>query len=123
MNILKRTLALTISTIFLATGCAQLQNVPLNHAGQGVTRPDVQAGDHVVVTTRDGTRHKFQVTSADAEALQGEHDRIAYAEMTRLDVQKQGETHIGKTALIVGAVVLGAVAVGAASSGGGGGGY
>jgi hypothetical protein len=115
---------MTIATVFLVTGCAQLQNVPLNHTAQGVARPAVSAGDNVIVTTRDGAKHKFQVTSADAEALQGDHDRINYTEMTRLDVQKKGEMHFSKTALIVGAVVLGAVAIGAASGGsGGGGGY
>jgi hypothetical protein len=118
-----RVLAISIASIFLATGCAQLQNVPLTRTDQGVARPNVQAGDDVIVTTRDGARHKFQVTSADAEALQGEHDRIAYAEMTRLDVRKKGEMKFGKTALIVGAVVLGAVAIGSASGGGGSGGY
>jgi hypothetical protein len=96
--------------------------VPLARSEQGVARPNVQPGDHVVVTTRDGARHKFQVTSLDSEALQGEHDRIAYADMKQLGVEKQGDMHLSKTALIVGAVVLGAVAIGA-SSGGGGGGY
>lgn len=123
MKTCMRMMAIPVAAIFLATGCAQVRNVPLMHTEQGVARPAVQAGDHVIVTTRDGVRHKFQVTSADAEALQGEHDRIAYAEMTRLDVQKKGDMHFSKTALVVGAVVLGAVAVGAASGGGSSGGY
>ena len=119
----KQMAAVAMAAVFLLTGCAQLQNVPLTKSEQGVARPAVQAGDNVVVTTRDGAKHRFQVTSADAEALQGEHDRINYTEMTRLDVQKKGEMHFSKTALIVGAVVLGAVAIGASSGGGGGGGY
>lgn len=118
MKICKQMMAMVIASVFLVTGCAQLQNVPLSHNA----RPAVSAGDNVVVTTRDGAKHKFQVTSADAEALQGDHDRINYTDMTRLDVQKKGEMHFSKTALIVGAVVLGAVAIGAASGGGGGGG-
>ena len=122
MNILKRTLALTISTVFLATGCAQLQNVPLAHSEQGA-RPNVQVGDTVVVTTRDGAKHKFQVLGVEADALRGQSDRVAYADMRKLGVEKQGGMHLGKTALIVGAVVLGAVAVAASSGGGGGGGY
>lgn len=122
MNILKRTLALTISTVFLATGCAQLQNVPLAQSEQGA-RPNVQVGDTVVVTTKDGARHKFQVLGVDADALRGQSDRVAYADMQKLGVEKQGDMHLGKTALIVGAVVLGAVAVAASSGGGGGGGY
>lgn len=123
MNLFKRTLACTMSMAFLATGCAQLQNVPLARTEQGVTRPDVQVGDRVVVTTRDGAKHKFQVLAVEADALRGERDRVAYADMQELGVQKPGEMHLNKTAMIVGAVVLGAVAVGAASSGGGGSGY
>jgi hypothetical protein len=114
----KRTLALLTASIFLATGCASLQPVPLNGAA-----PPLQAGDAVVVTTRDGARHKFQVTSVEADALRGEHDRIAYADMKSLEVRRSDGTNISKTALIIGAVVLGAVAIGAASGGGGGGGY
>jgi hypothetical protein len=122
MNNFKRTLALLTASIFLATGCAQLQNVPLARTAQGVERPAVQAGDHVIVHTRDGAKHKFQVTTVEADGLRGERDRVAYADMTRLDLQKKGEMGFSKTALIVGAVVLGAVAVGA-SSGGSSGGY
>jgi hypothetical protein len=123
MNILKRTLALTISTVFLATGCAQLQNVPLAHSEQGVARPNVQVGDSVVVTTKDGARHKFQVLGVESDALRGQSDRVAYADMQKLGVEKAGGMHLSKTALIVGAVVIGAVAVAASSGGSGGGGY
>lgn len=122
MKTFKRTTTLLTASIFLAAGCAQLQNVPLARTAQGVERPAVQAGDNVVVTTRDGAKHKFQVTSVEADALRGERDRIAYADMQTLGVQKKGELHFSKAALIVGAVVLGAVAVGA-SSGGSSGGY
>lgn len=123
MNTFKRSLALVISTVFLATGCAQLRNVPLAPSAQGVTRPDVRAGERVVVTTRDGAKHEFQVTAVEADALRGERDRVAYADMRRLDVRKPGEAHVGKTMLIVGAVVLGAAAIAASSGGGGSGGY
>ncbi len=123
MNNCKRTFALLMASVFLATGCAQLQSVPLARTAQGTERPAVSAGDHVQVTTNDGAKHKFQVTAVEADALRGDHDRIAYADMKSLGVQKQGGMRLGKTALIVGAVVLGAVAIGAASGGGSGGGY
>lgn len=127
MNLLKRTVALTISTVFLITGCAQLRNVPLASAdspsGQTMSRPDVQVGDQVKVTTRDGVEHKFTVTTMDAEAMRGASERIAYADMQRLEVREVGSWRPGKTALIVGAVLIGAAAIGAASGGGGSGGY
>lgn len=120
MNMFKRTLSVLAASIFLATGCAQMRTVPLS-AAQGVERPAVQAGDRVVVTTKDGAKHTFQVTSVESDVLRGEQGRIAYTDMKSLQVQTPGG--INKTALIVGAVVLGAVAIGAASGGGGSGGY
>jgi len=127
MRLLKRTVASSISTVFLITGCAQLRNVPLvsadGRSGQTIARPEVQVGDQVQVTTRDGIEHKFQVTAMDAEAMRGASERIAYADMQRLEVREAGTLRPGKTALIIGAVLVGAAAIGAASGGGSSGGY
>jgi len=123
MSTFKRTLSVLTASIFLATGCAQMRSVPLASGAPGVERPGVQAGDRVVVTTRDGAKHKFRVTSVESDVLRGEQERIAYTDMKTLHVQTPGGG-INKTALIVGAVVLGAAVIGAASGGsGGGGGY
>jgi hypothetical protein len=118
IGIRQRFLALLTASIFLATGCASLHNVPMS---QG--RPDVQVGESVVVTTRDGAEHQFKVTALDDDALRGGSERIAYADMQSLQVRRSDGLHVNKTAMIVGAVVLGAVAIGAASGGNGGGGY
>ena len=119
IGICKRALALLTASIFLATGCASLQSVPMSQGG----RPDVQVGESVVVTTRDGAQHKFKVSAVDNDALRGGGERIAYADMQSLEVRRSDGLHMNKTAMIIGAVVLGAVAIGAASGGGGGGGY
>jgi hypothetical protein len=121
MNIFKSTAALTMATVFLASGCAQMTTVPLTRTDQGVARPAIEAGQRVAVTTQDGVKHKFQVTAVEKDALRGEHDLIAYADMKSLQVQKEGMS-ISKTALIIGAVVVGAAVIGG-SSGGSGSGY
>lgn len=123
MNTFKRTLALTLATVFLASGCAQLKTVPLANSDQGIARPAVEAGQQVVVTTRDGVKHKFQVTAVENAALRGEHDLIAYSDMKALQVQSGDGMHLGKTAMIIGAVVVGAAVIGASSGGGGSSGY
>jgi hypothetical protein len=121
MNTSKRLIALLAATAFLTTGCAQLSAVPLTRTDQGVARPAVNAGDRVVVTTQDGAKHRFQVTAVESDALRGDTDRVAYADMKSLQVQGEG-MRISKTAVIVGAVVLAGVAAAAAGGGGGGGG-
>ena len=124
MNTFKRTLALMTATVFLASGCAQLKSVPLARSDQGMARPAVEAGQNVVVTTKDGAKHRFQVTSVEKDALRGEHDLIAYSDMQSLQVRNGEGMKFSKTALIIGAVVVGAAVIGAAGGGGGsGGGY
>ena len=123
MNTFKSTLAFTVAAVFLASGCAQLKTVPLAQSEQGMARPAVEAGQQVVVITKDGQKHRFQVTAVENGALRGEHDLIAYADMKSLQVQSGEGMHLGKTAMIIGAVVVGAAVIGASSGGGGGSGY
>lgn len=122
MNIFKRTTTLAMAAVFLASGCAQMQAVPLTRTDQGIARPAVEAGQRVVVTTQDGVKHKFQVTAVEKDALRGEHDLINYADMKSLQVQGEG-MGVSKTALIIGAVVVGAAVLAGSSGGGSGSGY
>ena len=124
MPLWKRSVALITVAAFLTTGCTSLHNVPLAHSDQTIARPNVKVGESVVVTKKDGAKQKFTVTGVEDAALVGTNVRVAYADMASLDVQRAAGMHVGKTALIVGAVVVGAVAIAAASShGGGGNGY
>jgi hypothetical protein len=116
----KRAVALGAIAAFLATGCASLQNVPLQHADRSIAKPDVKVGESVVVTKNDGSKQKFTVTGVDDDALIGHSVRVPYADMTSLDVARSDGRHSNK-GLIIGAVVLGAIAIAAAASGGGGG--
>ena len=109
---------------FLTTGCTSLQNVPLSQNGQTVARPNVKAGESVVVTKKDGTKQKFKVLKVEDDALVGENVRVSYADISSLEAQR-ADGAPSKKALIIGGVVLGAVAIAVAAggSGGSGGGY
>jgi uncharacterized protein YcfL len=123
MQTWKRATALLTVVAFLTTGCTSLQNVPLSQNGQSVQRPDIKAGESVVVTKKDGVKQKFKVLKVEDDALVGENVRTRYSDMASLEAQR-ADGAPSKKALIIGAVVLGVVAIAAAgSSGGGGGGY
>jgi hypothetical protein len=121
MHSFKRVATLLTIAAFLTTGCTTLQNVPLAQAGQGTARPDVKAGDSVVVTRNDGTKQKFTVLKVEDDALVGHNVRINFADMTALEAQRADKAATRK-AMIIGGAVLGAVAIAAAASGGGSGG-
>jgi len=116
----KRAVALLTVATFLTTGCTSLQNVPLAQDA-GHTRPDIKAGESVVVTKKDGAQQKFKVLKVEDDALVGHNVRIAYADMVSLEAQRADGAH-GNKALIIGGIVLGAAAIAVAASGGGGGG-
>jgi hypothetical protein len=124
MQSFKRAVVLLAVASFLATGCTTLTNVPLTHGDHSIARPDVKVGESVVVTKKDGTTQKFNVTSVDSDALVGRNVRINYTDMNSLDVQRSDGTN-GHRALIIAGVVLGVAAIAAAAGGGGGsgGGY
>jgi hypothetical protein len=124
MQIWKCAAALLTVAAFLTTGCTSLQNVPLSQGGQSVERPDIKAGESVVVTRKDGTKQKFKVLKVESDALIGHNVHINYADISSLEAQR-ADTVRGRKALIIGGAVLGAVAIAIATSGGGGngGGY
>lgn len=123
MQTWKRATALLTVIAFLTTGCTSLQNVPLSQSGQSAQRPDIKAGESVVVTKKDGTKQKFKVLKVEDDALVGQDVRISYADMSSLEAQRSDGAPSNK-ALLIGGLVLGAVAIAAAAgSGGSGGGY
>jgi hypothetical protein len=117
----QRAVALVAISTFLATGCASLQPVALNHSAQRIERPAVNVGESVVVKTTSGETRKFTVTGVEDDALVGKDVRVPYADISTLDVRRAGE-HKMKTGVIVGIVVaVGALALALGGGGGGGG--
>ena len=80
-------------------------------ADGGVLHP----GDRVVITTVQGTKHKFEVRSVHDGAIYGDHDSVPLNEITMI---QRLEFSVGKTVtllLVLGAI--GGIAAAASSSG------
>jgi hypothetical protein len=89
---------------FLLTSCTSLQPVSIPSGASPPSLPAVNPGDTVIVTTKALQRKKFVVTTVEADALVGKDVRVAYADMTTLEVQRirKGAT----TALVVGVIFV-----------------
>ena len=105
---------------FLATGCTSLQTVPVAQTQQGSVRPNVEVGESVVVTKKDGAKQKFKVSAVNDDALVGQNVRVPYADIASLQVERSDGSHT--KAILIGAAIVGAIAIAAAAGGGGGGG-
>jgi hypothetical protein len=113
-----RVAALLSVAVFLATGCTSLQNVPLSQAQQGSARPNVEVGESVVVTKKDGAKEKFKVSAVNDDALVGQNVRVPYGDIASLQVERSDGSHT--KAILIGAAIVGAIALAAAASSGGG---
>jgi len=114
----QRAITLVVVTTFLASGCATLQPVNLTHSAQGIERPDVKVGESVVVKTTKGDTKKFTVTAVENDALDGKDVRVPYADISSLEVRREGE-HKVRPGVVIG--VIAAVAAVAVLVGSGGG--
>jgi hypothetical protein len=92
--------------------CTSLRTVPLEpgRAPQGI-----EAGDEVVVTTVRGEKLEFEIVRVDIDALVGEHDRVAFADIATLEVEEIEREKTGGVLFAggVAALILGLLAVGA----------
>ena len=101
--------------ITMVLGCASMQ--PVDHSNWGTLTSQVQAGETVKVTTRDGQTRSFVVTEVTSDAIVGQDVRIPQSEITALQVKAEQQGR-GKT---IGIIALIAVVLAAALAGGGGG--
>lgn len=102
-------LIVVILTVCLVGACTTLHPIagspaelPQRIADGGVVHP----GDRVVITTVQGTKHKFVVRSVRDGAIYGAHDSVPLNEIATL--QKR-EFSTGKTVVLV-VILLGVVA-------------
>ncbi len=116
----KRPAVLLTVAVFLATGCTSLQNVPLAQSQQGSAKPNVEVGESVVVTKKDGAKQKFKVSAVNDDALVGQNVRVPYGDIASLQVERSDGSHT--KAILIGAAIVGAIAIAAAAGGGGSGG-
>ena len=96
--------------VCLLSACAYQ---PISPTADGISGA-VSVGDTVRVTTRDGQRQTFVVTSVDAAAVRGEGSAIPYAQIAQME-RREINRPVVWTLVAVGAV--------AAAAGGGSGSY
>jgi len=102
----QRAIALMIALNLILTACTSLQGVPLPGPDQPTAVPAVKVGETVEVTTRAGETKRFKVTAVESDALVGKDVRVAYKDMTSLQVERSDGAKTGMVAWIVGGVVL-----------------
>jgi len=110
-TICQRAIALLIIATFLLTSCTSLQGVPLPGPDQPTATPAVKVGETVEVTTRGGETKRFKVTAVETDALVGDNVRVAYKDMTSLQVERSDPAQNGVVAWIVGGVLVTAAAL------------
>lgn len=105
-------LGLALAAALVLGGCTRLQEVPL---APPPLQEAVKPGEKVRVTLRDGTIRELEVTAVEPEAIVAGEQRIAAAEIVKLERE---EVDVGKTAFasigglaLVGLVILGVALV------------
>ncbi len=101
----QRALTMVFVAVFLVTSCTSMQSVSIPSGETPPTLPAVKVGDTVAILTKDLKKKSFKVHAVEADALVGESDRVAYADMATLSVK---QIHKGATTV---AVVLGVLLV------------
>ncbi len=101
-----------LGLIICLIGCTTLQPVTVNPAVMQqriASGPVLKRGDHVVVLTKDGKTHDFNVTSINASTIEGKRESISIDQIA--SIQKR-TVSMGKTALAIAfPVVVAAVVV------------
>ena len=109
----QRAIAVLCAVSFLLTSCYSLNPVMIPSGESPPALPAVQVGDTVVVTTRKTTEKKtFVVTAVEADAVVGKGVRVAYTDMTSLNVKRFRK---GATTLAVVITVLAILSIIAAA--------
>ena len=98
------TCVVALSLAMGSAGCTSMRTVPLAGSPPAPVLEAVQAGDTVIVETRDGRRHRFVVGQVDGEAVVAEGGaRYERADIVRL--QRRSFSAV-RTALLLGGFLV-----------------
>jgi hypothetical protein len=86
-----------VLNLVLVGACTSLRPVDFERSSV------LKSGDRVRVVTRSGVEQEFELTAVTPEALVGKDVQVRRDEIATLEVRR---VHVGKTALLLGAVVL-----------------
>lgn len=85
---LRGALALVLSVSVLLSGCTTLTTIPVPAPNAPVA---VNPGDKVVAHTHAGQKLEFTVKRIEPTALVGEHTRVEFADIAKLEVRRPDE--------------------------------
>ena len=76
--------------LFNLSACATMQRVEVGAAMRGAPPPGIVTGSLVEIETIGGERLKFRVTQVNDHGLHGKQGLVAWEDMARLRVEKNG---------------------------------
>jgi hypothetical protein len=102
----QRAIALLCVVSFMLTSCVSLESVAIPSGESPPAPSPVAVGDTVVLVTKTHETKTFKVTAVEPDALLGKGVRVAFADMTRLDLKRYRKGATTAAVLAVTATVL-----------------
>jgi hypothetical protein len=99
------------SICLAATGCTTTRTLPRPAAAMEVQSAGLEPGDKVIVTLPSGEVRKFRLTAIEADALVGKDERIAFADIQKLQTRKVSGRKVAGIVVATLVVIGGALAM------------
>jgi hypothetical protein len=96
-----RAIAAVVAAALVVASCTTTR--PIDPGAPARIVEEVQPGDRVKITTRDGRELEFEVVTVEPDALVGAEQRVARGEIANLEVT---QTSVAKTSALVGGIYL-----------------
>lgn len=96
-----RAIAAVVAAALVVASCTTTR--PIDPGAPASLVEEVQPGDRVKITTRDGRELEFEVVTVEPDALVGAEQRVARGEIANLEVT---QTSVAKTSALVGGIYL-----------------
>lgn len=94
-------IAAVVAAALVVASCTTTR--PIDPGAPARIVEEVQPGDRVKITTRDGRELEFEVVTVEPDALVGAEQRVARGEIANLEVT---QTSVAKTSALVGGIYL-----------------
>ena len=101
-----RTILAAALLLFVVTGCATLEYVPINRSKPEELRSQLSVGETVHVRLQNGDWWQFRIVALEPDAIVGRDGRIAYKDIDLLEVKTVDYEGTAKTAGAVAVLAL-----------------
>ena len=107
-----RSIAIGLVAAALLVGCMGLERVTIPRSNPAELRESVRPGESVVVRLVSGEEKRFVVKSFESDAILGRRgERVAYDDISTLDVGKRDVEGTVKNGLVLAAFAVGTLAL------------